>query len=210
LKIITVLFLFFGLVGKRIFMKNKGFTLIELLVVIAIISILASILLPSLASVRERAQQIKCKGNLDQIGKCMFLYLNDLGDSRVYPDTNGAGFVVRLYNTEILPEYKIYICPSTMDDNNKGQDLENVLAEETTTNFCSYSGRKNKDQKKYPGIFSVTKDSTITPIAADDYQQPTDTWNHENLLNINYLDGHNDNINKNHADFEDTIDPITN
>ena len=56
---------------------KKGFTLVELLVVIAIIAMLMSILMPSLARVRQLAFRMTCGTNLYGIGKAMFIYAND-------------------------------------------------------------------------------------------------------------------------------------
>lgn len=53
---------------------NKGFTLIELLVVIAIISLLVSILLPSLNQARDLAKRTTCQANLHTTSLSLALY----------------------------------------------------------------------------------------------------------------------------------------
>ena len=60
-------------------MRERGFTLIELLVVIAIISLLVSILLPSLQQAKELAKLVTCQSNLRHIGLGFHMYLTEHG-----------------------------------------------------------------------------------------------------------------------------------
>lgn len=65
------------------FCKTTAFTLIELLVVIAIISLLVSILLPSLTMAKDLARRVACSAQSKSIGFSLQLYAED-NDSR-YP-----------------------------------------------------------------------------------------------------------------------------
>jgi prepilin-type N-terminal cleavage/methylation domain-containing protein len=66
--------------------QRAGFTLIELLVVIAIIAILAGILIPSLASAKNRANRTACTNNLRQLGIGVSMYA-DGADDKLPPTT---------------------------------------------------------------------------------------------------------------------------
>jgi prepilin-type processing-associated H-X9-DG protein/prepilin-type N-terminal cleavage/methylation domain-containing protein len=83
--------------------QNRGlaFTLIELLVVIAVIAVLASLLLPALSQAKSRAQSIKCRSNLHQVGFALQMFagehsgrypqlFNDVDDGVVWTDALGS------------------------------------------------------------------------------------------------------------------------
>jgi prepilin-type N-terminal cleavage/methylation domain-containing protein/prepilin-type processing-associated H-X9-DG protein len=192
---------------------KKGFTLIELLVVIAIIGILASLLLPAITQVLEKAKVTKCISNLNQIHKALFQYQIDYGKHVLYPHTSGGAFLAKLYTSNLLVEAQVFLCPST-PDMNTGDSIKTLAdkapanghTETGVDNVISYSGRDNFNQKKYPGLWTVfrrSRDASITTLASDDWQ---DTPNHDNgtLVNFLFLDGHVETIRNSGGEADDT------
>lgn len=62
-------------------MRRRAFTLIELLVVTGIIAVIAAIMFPVFASVRERGRRTACLSNERQLGMAMLQYVADSGET---------------------------------------------------------------------------------------------------------------------------------
>lgn len=90
--------------------SKQGFTLIELLVVIAIIGTLASVVLASLNSAREKARDARRLSDAQEIRKAVELYHLD---NNQYPSSSGGssadgcpwGSCIHNYESVLVPDY---------------------------------------------------------------------------------------------------------
>jgi len=153
--------------------RNKGFTLIELLVVIAIIAILAAILFPVFAKVREKARQTACLSNERQLGLAILQYQNDYDEKT--PNGMDAfgrptGWAGQIYS--YTSSAAVFLCP---DDVN--------AASHTGSKISSYG--LNSDTSAGNASGAVNGNDTH-PLA--DYTEPDKTiWLFE-VANADYYD----------------------
>jgi len=91
--------------------RRPGFTLIELLIVIGIIAVIAAILFPVFASVRERGHRTTCLSNERQLGMAMLQYVADSGETL----PNGLIWAGDKWVSQTYPYVKapaLFQCPS--------------------------------------------------------------------------------------------------
>ena len=89
--------------------RNSAFTLIELLVVIAIISLLVSILLPSLQNAKELAKGVVCSSQLKNLGMTFAFYAEDNEGRLPLNWTSGGGTRGNIWTTLIAPYWDIRV-----------------------------------------------------------------------------------------------------
>ena len=121
----------------NIFTTKKAFSLIELLVVIFIITVLAAILFPVFAQVKEKTRSTQCLSNIKQIGTAFFMYTEDsdgyypvvpigedflnISDSEIYcghlplSEDNKEALSQISFRKQIemyTKNFRIFVCPS--------------------------------------------------------------------------------------------------
>jgi len=168
--------------------RQSGFTLIELLVVIAIIAILAAILFPVFAKVREKARQTSCTSNMKQIGLGFVQYSEDYDET--YPGTahEGTGWAGRLY--PYIKSTGVYHCPD--DPNSSTSTVTNGTATDTT---YPVSYEMNENLTAWLALWNAGSGVTPTTpeggIALSQLNAPASTVE---LLEVQQMNSAGDNI----------------
>jgi len=99
--------------------KFSGFTLIELGIVIAITAILAALILPALASAKERSRRTACKSNQHQFYVGVAMYADD-NSQNLPPAVDNHGYFSTLWVadstyeafTNYTTDFRVLFCPN--------------------------------------------------------------------------------------------------
>jgi prepilin-type N-terminal cleavage/methylation domain-containing protein len=159
---------------QAFFRRRRAFTLIELLVVIAIIAILAALLLPALASAKQKAYRISCLNNLRQLGFFIQLYTDDNHD--VFPPHRGLWASNPPGGLQVNDWWGQYIFPNNGNNTNTTVfHCPAIKGTQVESDGITWSWAFNRDVVGYGynayflGASPYTAQDNIDPVTVDGF-----------------------------------------
>jgi prepilin-type N-terminal cleavage/methylation domain-containing protein/prepilin-type processing-associated H-X9-DG protein len=148
------------LVQEVALLRGKcAFTLIELLVVITIISILGSLLLPTLSKAKSAAYKASCLSNLRQIGVAWQMYAGDNQNHNPGGIQTAEGKSYWLYLAPYLDHLdRLMVCPGT-----SGSGKQSRLADERWGFGTARRGWRWPDERFRAGLKPLLRGSVDEP-----------------------------------------------
>jgi prepilin-type N-terminal cleavage/methylation domain-containing protein/prepilin-type processing-associated H-X9-DG protein len=194
---------------------KNGFTLIELLVVIAIIAILAALLLPALASAKEKGRQASCINSVRQQTLAVLLYAdenNDLLPPTAYNDADGNEVDwPALLDPYLNHVAKIHLCPSDILSKTNSYGLNELTFVDLTdpnppppTKLASFHSTSTTIMQGDIG----TEDDFVTPrpdtlkltapgSTLNDDEDARPSTRHTGRCDLGFMDGHGEHLHLN-------------
>jgi len=193
-------------------LNRTAFTLIELLVVIAVISLLAAILFPVFAQVREKARQTTCASNEKQLALGVLMYAEDYDETLLPTAVNDASGNTILWPDEIesyLKNTQVRFCPSDSLEKSNSYGLnelnfsdltdEGALPPKTLSQFQTPDatvmigelgvGSLVSNNDVTTPIYGAYK-LTVPDVALNDQYDARPAVRHFSRANLAFMDGH--------------------
>jgi len=171
---------------NTIHQQRRGFTLIEMLVVVGILALLAALLFPVFAKVRENARAASCLSNYHQIGLAVHMYAND-ADGQTPPNVGSFGGLI----TDCLPythSDAIFACPDDYDRVKEARPGTYRMASlyQGLPISCGWADPYN------PAVTAQPAQTTLAYEAEQDFGQSTivTTYRHRGGTQILAFDSH--------------------
>jgi prepilin-type processing-associated H-X9-DG protein/prepilin-type N-terminal cleavage/methylation domain-containing protein len=172
---------------------RRAFTLIELLIVLAVLILLAAILFPVIAPLREATQNATCQSHLRQLGAAVRLYAQEydghfpFGGSRPNFGDGEVGTwdwqntIARYLKGSAISKRKIYRCPSSTD---LDEDPQDPTRWEWDRNPVSYLYNNELARNRQPVTESAVKAPSACWLLLDGHSD----WGCADLANCRGVD----------------------